>query len=268
MKEGMTNDQWKRFDMKMFDLTGKVAIVTGGNGGIGLGMAKGLASAGAHVVVVGRNADKNASAVDEIEKSGGKAMAMQTDVCDGDAVSRMVAAVVSELGAIHILVNNAGTTVRKRPEDLTEEDWHHVIDTNMTSSFLCSKACYPEMKKAGGGKVLNNGSMLSIFGSPWGAAYGASKGGIMQYTRSQAVAWGPDNIQVNCFLPGWINTELTKGAREYAPELHDKVLARTPAGRWGEPEDLAGLAVFLASPASDFLTGTAIPIDGGFSVSI
>ena len=254
--------------MKMFDLTGKVAIVTGGNGGIGFGMAKGLADAGASVVIVGRNADNNIKSVAEIESMGGKALSVVTDVCDSKAVNKMVATVVAQLGAIHILVNNAGTSVRKRPEDLTEEDWHYVLNTNLTSSFLCSKACYPEMKKAGGGKILNNGSMLSIFGSPGGSAYGASKGGIMQYTRSQAVAWGADNIQVNCFLPGWINTELTKGAREYAPELNDKVLARTPAGRWGEPEDLAGLAVFMASPASDFLTGTAIPIDGGFSVTI
>ena len=254
--------------MKMFDLTGKVAIVTGGNGGIGFGMAQGLADAGAAVAIVGRNAEKNANSVAAIKGNGGKAIAVEADVCDADAVARMVEVVVRELGGIHILVNNAGTSVRKRPEDLTEEDWHYVLNTNLTSSFLCSKACYPEMKKAGGGKVLNNGSMLSIFGSPWGAAYGASKGGIMQYTRSQAVAWAEDNIQVNCFLPGWINTELTKKARDYAPELHDKVLSRTPAGRWGEPEDLAGLAVFMASPASDFLTGTAIPIDGGFSISI
>jgi len=254
--------------MKMFDLTGKTAIVTGGNGGIGFGMAQGLADAGATVAIVGRNIEKNANSVAAIKNSGGKAIAVEADVCDGDAVAGMVEAVVRELGAIDILVNNAGTSVRKRPEDLTEDDWHHVLNTNLTSSFLCSKACYPEMKKAGGGKILNNGSMLSIFGSPWGAAYGASKGGIMQFTRSQAVAWAEDNIQVNCFLPGWINTELTKKAREYVPELHDKVLSRTPAGRWGEPEDLAGLAVFLASPASDFLTGTAIPIDGGFSVTI
>lgn len=254
--------------MRLFDLSGRVAIVTGGNGGIGLGMARGLAEAGARVAVVGRSTDKNADAVAAIEALGAEAMAVATDVCDADAVAGMVETVAGRWGAVHILVNNAGTSVRKRPEDFTEEDWHLVLDTNLTSAFLCSKACYPQMKKAGGGKILNNGSMLSLFGSPWGAAYGASKGGIMQMTRSQAVAWAADNIQVNCFLPGWINTDLTSTAREYAPDLHDKVLARTPAGRWGEPEDLAGLAVFLASPASDFLTGTAIPIDGGFAVAI
>jgi len=254
--------------MKMFDLTGKVAVVTGGNGGIGLGMACGLAEAGARIAVVGRNPDKNAKAVEKIKALGGEAISVETDVCNADAVDQMVKTVVAAFGAIHILVNNAGTNVRKRPEEYTEEEWHFVIDTNLTSAFLCSKACYAEMKKAGGGKVINNGSMLSIFGSPWGSAYGSSKGGIMQFTRSQATAWAEDNIQVNCFLPGWINTDLTRLAREQIPTLNDKVLSRTPAGRWGEPEDLAGLAVFLASPASDFLTGTAIPIDGGFSVTI
>ena len=254
--------------MRLFDLSGKVAIVTGGNGGIGLGMASGLAEAGATIAIVGRNAAKSAAAVDHIKALGADAIAVEADVCDKGAVENMVAGVVSQLGAVHILINNAGTNIRKRPEELSEADWHTVLDTNLTSAFLCSVACYPEMKKAGGGKILNNGSMLSIFGSPWGSAYGSSKGGIMQMTRGHATAWAEDNIQVNCFLPGWINTDLTRQAREDVPGLHEKVLARTPAGRWGEPEDLAGLAVYLASPASDFLTGTAIPIDGGFSVAI
>ena len=254
--------------MRLFDLTGKIAIVTGGNGGIGLGMAKGLAEVGAHIAVVGRNPEKNARALAEIEALGADAMALETDVCDADAVDAMTAAVVSRWGAIHILINNAGINIRKRPEDLSEDEWRKVLDTNLTSAFLCSKACYPLMKKTGGGKILNNGSMLSLFGSPWGSAYGSSKGAIMQMTRSHATAWAEDNIQVNCYLPGWINTDLTIKAREDVPGLHEKVLARTPAGRWGEPNDLAGLAVFLSSSASDFLTGAAIPIDGGFSITI
>ena len=254
--------------MKLFDLTGKVAIITGGNGGIGLGMAKGLAQAGASIAVVGRNETKNATAVRNIKALGVDAIAVEADVCDSEAVDTMIASVVDQWGAINILVNNAGINIRKRPEDLSEDEWRSVLDTNLTSAFICSKACYPEMKKAGGGKILNNGSMLSLFGSPWGSAYGSSKGGIMQMTRSHATAWAEDNIQVNCYLPGWINTDLTVKAREDVPGLHEKVLARTPAGRWGEPDDLAGLAVYLSSPASDFLTGTAIPIDGGFSISI
>ena len=254
--------------MKLFDLTGKVAIITGGNGGIGLGMAKGLAQAGASIAVVGRNETKNATAVRNIKALGVDAIAVEADVCDSEAVDTMIATVVDQWGAINILVNNAGINIRKRPEDLSEDEWRSVIDTNLTSAFICSKACYPEMKKAGGGKILNNGSMLSLFGSPWGSAYGSSKGGIMQMTRSHATAWAEDNIQVNCYLPGWINTDLTVKAREDVPGLHEKVLARTPAGRWGEPDDLAGLAVYLSSSASDFLTGTAIPIDGGFSIAI
>ena len=254
--------------MKLFDLTGKVAIITGGNGGIGLGMAKGLAQAGASIAVVGRNETKNAKAVRNIKALGVDAIAVEADVCDSEAVDTMIATVVDQWGAINILVNNAGINIRKRPEDLSEDEWRSVLDTNLTSAFICSKACYPEMKKAGGGKILNNGSMLSLFGSPWGSAYGSSKGGIMQMTRSHATAWAEDNIQVNCYLPGWINTDLTVKARKDVPGLHEKVLARTPAGRWGEPDDLAGLAVYLSSPASDFLTGTAIPIDGGFSIAI
>ena len=254
--------------MRLFDLSDKVAIVTGGNGGIGLGMAKGLAEAGAKIAIIGRNTEKNANAVNEIKSLGATAIAIETDVRDANAVTSMVKAVVAEWGRVDILINNAGINIRKRPEDLSEEEWRQVLDTNLTSAFLCSKACYPEMKKTGGGKILNNGSMLSLFGSPWGSAYGSSKGGIMQMTKSHATSWADDNIQVNCYLPGWINTDLTQQAREDVPGLHEKVLARTPAGRWGEPADLAGLAVYLASPASDFLTGTAIPIDGGFSIAI
>ena len=254
--------------MRLFDLSGKVAVVTGGNGGIGLGMATGLAEAGADIAVVGRNHEKNAAATGKLQSLGVRAISVETDVTDEEAVKAMVDRVAGELGGIHILINNAGGSVRKRPEVLTREEFEWVLETNLTSAFLCSKYCYPAMKEAGGGKVLNNGSMMSLFGSHFAAAYGSSKGGIMQLTRSQAVAWAPDNIQVNCFLPGWINTDLTREARSQVEGLHEKVLARTPVGRWGEIEDMAGLAVFLASPASDFITGTAIPIDGGYSISI
>ncbi|MCZ6843315.1 MAG: glucose 1-dehydrogenase [SAR324 cluster bacterium] len=252
--------------MNLFDLSGRVAIVTGGNGGIGLGIARGLAGAGAAVAVVGRNADKSARAVAELVALGGKAIAVEADVSRAADVEAMVRSTVDKLGRVDILVNNAGTTIRKLPQDLLEEEWDHVIDVNLKSAFLCSKACYPEMKKAGGGKILNNGSMMSIFGAPWVAAYGASKGGMVQLTRALATAWAPDNIQVNCFLPGWIDTELTQGAREHVQGLHERVLARTPVGKWGHIDDFQGIAVFLAGRASDFVTGTAIPVDGGYSV--
>ncbi|MEE8433749.1 MAG: glucose 1-dehydrogenase [bacterium] len=253
--------------MELFDLTGKVAIVTGGNGGIGLGMARGLARAGAAVAVVARNAEKSAAAVRELDTlGGGGAMAVEADVSKGDAVAAMVERVAEKLGRIDILVNNAGINIRKLPQDLSEEEWHRVMDTNLTSVFLCCKACYPEFIKAGGGKILNNGSMMSIFGAPWTPAYAASKGGMVQLTKSLATAWAKDNIQVNCFLPGWIDTELTQRTRREIEGLNEKVLARTPVGRWGHIDEFQGLAVFLASAASAFVTGTAIPIDGGFSV--
>jgi 2-deoxy-D-gluconate 3-dehydrogenase len=251
---------------KMFDLKGKVAIVTGGNGGIGLGMARGLAAAGADIAVVGRNETKSNVAVAELRQHGVKAIAVTADVTDKTAVTNMIERVKRELGRIDILVNNAGITVRKPPHVLSIEEWNSIIQTNLTSAFVCSQAVYPVMKAGGGGKIINIGSMMSIFGASYSPAYAASKGGIVQFTRSCACAWATDNIQANAILPGWIDTELTQGARQQVEGLHDKVLARTPAARWGAIDDFAGIAVFLSSAASDFVTGTAIPVDGGFSV--
>ena len=251
----------------MFDLTGKVAVITGGNGGIGLGMATGLAQAGAQVVIVGRNAAKSAQAVAGLRQVGRLADAVDTDVTNEAAVNALFAAVVQRHGRIDVVVNNAGSTVRKLPQDLSLAEWQSVMDINLTSTFLCAKAAHPHLQRSGGGKVINIGSMLSIFGAPYAAVYGASKGGVVQLTRSLATAWAADNIQVNAILPGWIDTELTQGARDQVTGLYERVLARTPAGRWGQPVDLAGVAVFLASAASDFITGTAIPVDGGYSVN-
>jgi 2-deoxy-D-gluconate 3-dehydrogenase len=251
---------------KLFDLGGKVAIVTGGNGGIGLGMARGLAEAGANVAIVGRNEAKSDAAAAELGRHGVKTISVVADVTDKAAVTAMVERTLRELGRIDILVNNAGINIRKAPHALELAEWDSVIKTNLTSAFLCSQAVYPAMKAVGGGKIINIGSMMSIFGASFAPAYAASKGGIVQFTRSCAVAWAADNIQANAVLPGWIDTDLTKRARKEIDGLHDKVLARTPAARWGGIDDFAGIAVFLASSASDFVTGTAIPIDGGFSV--
>lgn len=252
---------------RLFDLTGKVAIVTGGNGGIGLGMARGLADAGATIVIVGRSPSKSAAAVDEISKSGGKAVAIEADVTNRDAVKSAVSRTTDQFGRLDILINNAGINIRKPPQDLAADEWDTVISTNLTSAFVCSQAAHAAMKAAGGGKIINIGSMMSIFGASFAPAYAASKGGIVQFTRSCACAWAADNIQVNAILPGWIDTELTQRARQEVDGLHGKVLARTPAARWGVSADFAGIAVFLSSAASDFVTGTAIPVDGGFSIS-
>ena len=249
-----------------FDLSGKVAVVTGGNGGIGLGMARGLAEAGAAIAVVGRNETKSIAAAADLRQLGVSAISISADVTDKAAVAAMVERALRELGRIDILVNNAGINIRKPPHALDIGEWDSVIKTNLTSAFLCSQAVYPAMKQAGGGKIINIGSMMSIFGASFAPAYAASKGGIVQFTRSCACAWAADNIQANAVLPGWIDTDLTKRAREQIDGLHDRVLARTPAARWGAPADFAGIAVFLSSRASDFVTGTAIPVDGGFSI--
>ncbi len=250
----------------LFDLEGKVAIVTGGNGGIGLGIARGLAEAGADIAVVGRNEAKSKAAAAELAGRGVRAIAVVADVTDKAAVASMVERVTRELGRIDILVNNAGINIRKPPHSLELEEWASVIDTNLTSAFLCSKAVHPAMKAAGGGKVINIGSMMSIFGASFAPAYAASKGGIVQFTRACACAWAADNIQANAILPGWIDTDLTKRARVEVAGLHERVLSRTPAARWGAIDDFAGIAVFLASAASNFVTGAAIPIDGGYSI--
>ena len=248
--------------MSMFDLTGLVAVVTGGNGGIGLGMAKGLAAAGAAVVLAARNAEKAEAAVAEL---GGKSVFIALDVADEASCREMIARVAERSGRLDVLVNNAGTSIRKPPQNYTAAEWHAVLETNLTGAFLCSQAAHPIMKGSGGGKMINIGSMFALFGSGYAAPYAASKGALVQLTKSLAVAWAEDNIQVNAVLPGWIDTELTRDARRQVAGLHERVLARTPAGRWGVPEDLAGIAVFLASAASDFITGAAIPVDGGFS---
>jgi 2-deoxy-D-gluconate 3-dehydrogenase len=254
--------------MKLFDLTGKVAVVTGGNGGIGLGMAEGMASCGAEIVISGRNADKAAGALEVLKGHGVKAAFIAADVTKKAECVALIAQAEAQFGRVDILVNNAGTSIRKMPQEFTEEEWHQVLDTNLTSAFLCSQAAYPAMLKVGGGKMINIGSMMSLFGAPYATPYASSKGGIVQMTRALATAWAKDNIQVNAVLPGWIDTDLTKRARQQVQGLHESVEKRTPHARWGVPYDMAGVAAFLASPASDFVTGTAIPVDGGFSIAM
>ena len=254
--------------MKLFDLNGRVAVITGGNAGIGLGIAKGLAAAGAAIVIAGRRAEKNLEAARAIESLNVSTAALEVDVCNEESCRAMIESTVKRFGRIDILVNNAGTTIRKQPETYTLAEWNKIIDTNLNGAFLCAQAAYPHMKDGGGGKIVNIGSMLSIFGASFAAAYAASKGGIVQMSKALACAWAKDNIQVNAILPGWIDTPLTQSARKEVPGLNERVLARTPAGRWGEPQDLAGVAVFLASSASDFVTGAAIPVDGGYSSQV
>jgi 2-deoxy-D-gluconate 3-dehydrogenase len=254
--------------VELFDLKGRVAIVTGGNGGIGLGMARGLAGAGAAVVVAARNAGKSAAAVAALQALGVDSAFIAVDVAQEASCRALVEATVARFGRLDILVNNAGINTRKQPQDYVAAEWHEILDANLAGAFFCAQAAYPAMKRAGGGKIINVGSMTSIFGASFAAPYAASKGGIVQLGRALAVAWANDNIQVNTVLPGWIDTELTEGARRQLEGLRERVVARTPTGRWGLPADFAGVTVFLASRASDFVTGTAIPIDGGYSVQL
>ena len=249
----------------MFDLSGKVAIVTGGNGGIGLGIAKGLASSGASVVVSARDREKTQRAVSDLQSLGARAIGIGVDVADEASVVSMVRDTLQELGRIDVLVNNAGTTVRKAPQEYTLAEWEMVVNVNLNGSFLCAREVYAPMIEVGGGKIINIGSMTSIFGSDWVSAYAASKGGVVQMTKSLAVAWAKDNIQVNSILPGWIHTNLTSAIKTKTPDRYAFITSRIPHGRWGEPDELAGTAVFLASSASDYVTGASIPVDGGYS---
>ena len=254
---------------KMFDLTGKVAIVTGGNGGIGLGMARGLAENGASVAVLGRNPEKSKDAAGRIaDELKVKTLAVVADISKTEEVDRAIAEIAKFFGRIDILINNAGINIRKPPEALTLEDWRQVLDVNLTSAFLTSKAVYPHMKRVGGGKIINIGSMTSIFGAGFAAAYATSKGGIVQLTKSLALAWAADKIQVNAILPGWFDTDLTREARKQIEGMHDRVLARIPAGRWGEPGDIAGTAAWLSASASDYVTGIAVSVDGGYTACL
>ena len=250
----------------MFDLSGKAAVITGGNGGIGLGIALGLAGAGADVMIAARNRDKTDAAVAQARELGVRAVGATVNVQREGEVADMIQAAMNEFGRLDILVNNAGIGIRKAPQDYTLEDWNLIMDINLTGTFLPCREAYPHMAAAGGGKIINIGSMTSIFGHDLVMPYSASKGGVVQLTKSLATAWAKDNIQVNAILPGWIETDMTEPLRteESFRERFDLISARIPSGRWGTPDDMAGTAVFLAAAASDYVTGASIPIDGGY----
>lgn len=255
--------------MNLFDLSGKVAIVTGGNGGIGLGIALGLAQAGARIAIVGRNAEKSQAAAGQIQAEAGvEPLVLTADVSIPDHIDRAAAETLAHFNRADILFNNAGINIRRPPEEMTLSEWQAVLDANLTSAFLMSQAVYPAMKRQGGGKIVNIGSMTSIFGASFAPAYATSKGGIVQLTKSLALAWAKDNIQVNAILPGWFDTELTLKARDEIPGLHERVLARIAQGRWAQPSDMAGTAIWLAGAASNYVTGIAVPVDGGYTSTL
>jgi len=251
----------------LFDLTGKTAVITGGNGGIGLGCARGLAASGANIAIWARDSDKNALAVKELEGLDVSARSYQVDVTSRSELEKATAATVADFGGIDILIANAGLNIRMRPEEYSDEIVDQIIDVNLKAVFVCAQLVYPEMKKRGGGKIILIGSLTSVQGLGVAPIYSATKGAVVQLGKSLAAAWGVDNIQVNTILPGWIVTEMTSVTRA-VPGLPEHVLSRTPAGRWGSPSDFAGIATYFASSASDFVTGTDIQIDGGFTSTL
>lgn len=252
-------------DTSIFDLSGRVAIVTGGNGGIGRAIALGLAGAGAAVAILGRNADKNRAVLKEIEAAGGRAVAVEVDVADRARLQPAIAAAEVALGPVDILVNNAGTALIKGVLELTPEEWDRVIEVNLTACFLLAQIAAQSMLARGAGKIINIASEYALFGSAMVPSYSASKGGVLQFTKSLAIELAPHNIQVNSITPGWIETDMTQPIRNTPVDEH--ILSRTPAGRWGRPEDCAGAAIFLASAASDFVTGSTIFVDGGYAIT-
>jgi len=250
----------------LFDLTGKVAVVTGGNGGIGRDIVLGLAGAGASVAILGRNSDKNQEVLAELKDRGARARALVVDVTERHALEDAIQAVSSDLGEIDILVNNAGRAIISGGIlNETNEDWDAIIENQLTSVFQLSRIVAKRMAQRHSGKIINIGSLYSIFGSSLVPSYSAAKGAIIQLTKSMAIELAEYNIQVNAIIPGWISTDMTSAIE--ASEMGGQIVARTPAGRWGRPDELAGAAVFLASKAADFITGESLRVDGGYAIN-
>lgn len=250
-----------------FDLTGKTALITGGAQGIGAAIAKALGQAGATVLVNGRDVEKIGRCVHELEGNGIKAIAVPFDINDAARVKASITAIETTTGPIDILVNNAGIIKRMPAEEMEEEDWNIVIQTNLTAPFLLSKYVGAFMIKRKSGKIINICSLMSELGRDTVSAYAAAKGGLKMLTRNLATEWAPHNIQVNGIGPGYIATSINTAYRTPGNPLNDYIISRTPAGRWGTPEDLTGAAIFLASGASDFVNGQIIYVDGGLLTS-
>jgi 2-deoxy-D-gluconate 3-dehydrogenase len=248
-----------------FDLKNKVALITGGNGGVGKGIAEALASAGSDIVIAARNETKTAQAVKDIkDKFGVRVLGVRMDISEEDSVISGVRKAISEFGHINILVNNAGVNRRKEAEEVTVDDWDYVLNTNLRGAFLCAKAVHPAMKAAGGGKIINIGSMTSLLGIVKALPYACSKMGLLSLTYCLGLEWAKYNIQVNAIVHSWIESPLSGTAEKDFPGITQWVRQRTPAGRWGKPSDVGKVAVFLASQASDFVSASYVRADGGF----
>lgn len=253
--------------LSLFDLTGKRALITGGTQGIGFAIAKGLGEAGASLVINARNSEKLTQSIQEFQSLKIEATGALFDVTNAESVKEAINHIESHIGPVDILVNNAGIIRRAPTEDLPEEDWNEVILTNLTAPFMVSKYVGRHMIKRQRGKIINICSLMSELGRDTVSAYAAAKGGIKMLTRNLATEWAPHNIQINGIGPGYIATPINTSYRETGNPLNDYIVSRTPAGRWGRPEDLVGAAIFLASGASDFVNGQIIYVDGGLLTS-
>ena len=250
--------------LEKFSLKEKNGIVTGGGSGIGKAIAKGLVQAGAELVIAGRNREKLEKAAKEIRNFGGPVIPLQVDLTRMEEIKRLVDRTVKEFGKIDFLFNNAGIIRRTPPEDCTEKDWDEVLDINLKGPFFLAQAVARVMiSQKRKGKIINLSSLTAVQGGKRLPAYAASKGGLNQLTKAMANDWAKFNILVNAIGPGWVKTELTGPLRE-DKERYAEILSRIPLGRWADPEDLAGITIFLASDASDYITGQTIFVDGGW----
>jgi len=249
--------------LEKMSLKGKAGIVTGVSRGLGKGIAIGLAQAGADLAITGRNLEKIERVAEEIKSWGGEVLPLQVEVTRKEDIDRMVGKTLERFGKIDFLFNNAGKITRVPSEEFSEKDWDEEINVNLKGTFLCCQAVGRVMIKQKRGKIINISSVASFIGGKNIPAYSASKGGVSQLTKSLASDWAKYNIRVNAIGPGYFMTDFTEALRR-DPERFSAINARIPLGRWGEPEDLAGIAVFLASDASDYITGQTIFVDGGW----
>jgi NAD(P)-dependent dehydrogenase (short-subunit alcohol dehydrogenase family) len=250
--------------LEKFRLAGYCALVTGGSKGLGRSMAKALASAGADIILTSRHLNEAKAAADEIAATGRRALALEVDVAERSAVAQMVRRGEEAFGKIDILVNNAGLGIIKPALEVGDDEWDPVIATNLKGSLLCAQAVAPGMMSRGYGRIINVGSILSAVSMPAVAGYVASKHGVLGLTRALALEWAAHGITVNCLCPSYFPTAMTRSVEE-DPVTYQMVIAKTPMGRWGRPDELDGPIIFLASPASSFITGTALYVDGGWT---
>ncbi len=250
--------------LEKFNLKGKSGIITGAGSGIGKGIATGLVQAGAELVIAGRNLEKLEAAAEEMRQFGGPVIPVQADISKMEDIKGLVDRAVKEFEKIDFLFNNAGIIRRNPSEDFLEKDWDEVIDINLKGPFFLAQAVARVMiSQERKGKIINTSSLIAVQGGKRVPAYAASKGGLAQVTKSMANDWAKYDILVNAIGPGWVSTELTEPLRQ-DKERFTEITGRIPLGRWADPEDLAGAAVFLASDASDYITGQTIFVDGGW----